>query len=476
MRIQLLSDSEYERLADDVARVLKEVGYFVDHPLVKEKALGAGCRETTKGRVLFSHEQIEELRRKLVRQAAGRMIKPDEQKVAAKDYPALRSGIGNLTPKYYDYRSKMTKAVDTAVFKDMLKFAHAEPRISSITPLARQDGDPRWEQLEDIVLIAELTDKDIGGVDPITPESIPYLAEMAAVLGKPVSFIGSCNCVNPPLRLENRTAEAMLIKSRYHVRSMITTMPALGASGPVDIYGSAVLATAEIVGGLILSYIIDPDAPLMGYVACCQLDMKTGNITSSTSQTVRLDATVYQAMEKCFGGCTAVGGRGYISARTPGLQAVFERFLKARGYSLFVDDGAFGYSGTGNLDNGSVFSPEQYILDLEIMEALNHLMVAPRLPLSGDIVERIKSGVESGGNFMTDDHTLSHFRDELWESFCFGTGSQALSEDVIITKCNTKYMERLASYKPSGHPSKVAQKLREILQRAKTSFSASATR
>lgn len=470
MRIQLLSDGEYERLADDVARVLKEVGYLVDHHLVKEKALGAGCRESAKGRVLFSNGQIEELRRKLSRQAAGGGIKSGERKMAEKDYKALRVGIGNLTPKYYDYSSKTIKAVDTAVFKDLIKFAHAEPRVSSIVPPARQDADPKWEQLEDIVLIAELTDKDIGGIDPITPESIPYLAEMAAVLGKPASFIGSCNCINPPLRLESRTAEAMLLKSRYHVRSMITTMPALGASGPVDIYGSAVLAAAEIVGGLILSYIIDPDAPLMGYVACCQLDMKTGNITSSTTQTVRLDATVYQAMEKCFGGCTAVGGRGYISARVPGLQAVFERFLKARGYSLFVDNGAFGYSGTGNLDNGSVFSPEQYILDLEIMEALNHLMVAPRLPLPGDIVERIKSGVESGGNFMADDHTLSHFRDELKESFCFGATSQALAEDAIIAKCHTKYMERLASYKPSGYPSRVGQQLREILRRAKISF------
>jgi len=56
-------------------------------------------------------------------------------------------------------------------------------------------------------LIAELTDKDIGGTDPIVPEAIPYLAEMAEALGKPMSFIGACNCVNPPLRLERRSAE-----------------------------------------------------------------------------------------------------------------------------------------------------------------------------------------------------------------------------------------------------------------------------
>ncbi|MFH1476344.1 MAG: trimethylamine methyltransferase family protein, partial [Verrucomicrobiota bacterium] len=191
---------------------------------------------------------------------------------------------------------------------------------------------------------------------------------------------------------------------------------------------------------------------------------------SSTTQTVRLDATVYQAMEKCFGGCTLVGGRGYISAKAPGLQAMFERLLKARGYSLFVDNGGFGYGGTGNLENGSVFSPEQYMLDLEIVEALNHLVVAPRLPLPDDIVERIKSGVASGGNFMADDHTLSHFRDELWESFCFGTALKTLTDAEIVEKCHAKYMEAIGSYKPACYPDRIIRQLREILQRAKTSF------
>ncbi len=465
----MLTDGEYERMADEVARVLETVGYLVDHPAVKEKALGAGCRESAKGRVLFSRGQVDELRMRLSRQASAGWMKTTEQKTAGKDYQELRIGLGNLTPKYYDYRSKAIKAIDTAVFKDLVKFAHVEKRVCSIVPPARQDTDPRWEQLEDIVLIAELTDKDIGGVDPITPESIPYLAEMAVVLGKPAGFVGACNCINPPLRLENRTAESMMMKSRYHVCSMITTMPALGVSGPVDIYGSAVLATAEIVGGLILSNIIDPDAPLMGYVACCQLDMKTGNITSSTPQTARLDATVYQAMEKCFGGCTAVGGRGYVSARAPGLQAVCERFIKANGYSLYVDDGAIRYGGTGNLDNGSVFSPEQYVLDMEIMEALNHLNVAPRLPGADGVAGRIAAAVEGGGNFMAEDHTLGHFRDELWDSFCFGTGQRTMAESEIVEKCHQRYEGKIAEYKPAGYPAETVAQLKKILRKVKTS-------
>ena len=98
----------------------------------------------------------------------------------------------------------------------------------------------------------------------------------------------------------------MLQQSRCHATSMITPMPSIGGSGPVDIYGCVILGTAEIVGGLILSMIIDPEAPLLGYIACNQVDMLTGNGTSSTPQTIRVDAGVYQLMEMCFGGGTRV--------------------------------------------------------------------------------------------------------------------------------------------------------------------------
>ena len=260
----------------------------------------------------------------------------------------------------------------------------------------------------------------------------------------------------------------MLQKSRYHVGSLITTMPALGASGPVDIYGSAVLALAEIVGGLILSHIVDPEAPLTGYVASLELDMRTANPSSATSRTVRLDATVHQAMAKCFGGRAQVGGRGYVSAKAPGLQAVLERFLKARGYAALVDDGGFSYSGTGNLDNGSMLSPEQYLLDLDIMEALGELQTAPLIPAEGEVAARLEAAVGNGGNFLTEEHTLEHFRDEVRESLCFNARPQAFLEDAVVEKCHARYRETLAAYKPASHSDQVLRQLRGILRRAKT--------
>lgn len=472
MRTQLFSDSQFDQMADEVEEILREVGYGVDHPVVKAMALSAGCRESAAGRVLFDNRQIDDLRGRLRRQYPPLSPGSPERSLIHPRRP-LKVGFGNLTPKVFDYADDRPKGGDLASFTDLVKFAHMEKRYRNITlPLSRQDVLPSVEQMESLCVLAGLTDKPIGVVDATVPETVPFLAEMGQVLGhKPAEFIGSCNCINPPLRLEARTADTMLQRRRYHSRSMITSMPALGGNGPVDIVGSIILATAEIVGGLILSIIIDSEAPLMGYIASIQVDMRQGNPSSSSPQTVRLDAGVYQLMEKCFGGGTRIGGRSYISARRPGLQAVFERFLKAIGYSALADQHAFFFSGNGNLDNGSMVSPEQALLDMDIAEGMAWLWTAPEVPAPGDAAQRLMDGIENAdGNFMTSEHTLAHYWDEMWESACFPCLGNTRTEKDILDHCHQEYCCRVKQYQPTSYPEPVLKELKRILNKARSAL------
>jgi trimethylamine--corrinoid protein Co-methyltransferase len=466
---QLFSDSQFEQLADDVRRVLAEVGYVVGHEGLRKMALAAGCGESAEGRILFRGHQVAELRDRLREQypppapdaPEAVLIRPREQ---------LRAGIGNITPKLYDHQTGLAQGGALKGLTDVVKFAQMEPRVVSVgIPLSRQDIDPAVEQLDTIVVMAELTDKPISGLDPTVPETMPYLLEMGEALGHTAqSFISPCNCINPPLRLEARTVDVMLARRVFHGKQMMTTMTNIGGTGPVDVYGSVVLATAEIVGGLILAMVLDPDAPLMGYTATTQLDMRTGNITESSPQTVQVDAGVVQLMDRYFGGGTAVGGRGYITARRPGLQALFERFLKAVGYAGLVDGHALHYVGNGNLDNGSMLSVEQYLLDLEVSEALGRLWGAPSVPAAGDAVERIREGVlAAGGNFLAREHTLSHFRDELWDPTYFQRLTDTKTEQTIVNEAHARYRALVDAYEPTSYPDEVLMELRAVLDRAR---------
>ena len=469
MKTALFSESEFDRMAAEVRQVLFDVGYRVDHEGVKQAALKAGCRESTAGRILFCEEQVAELRTRLQRQypppAPGspepNLIHPRRE---------LQTWIGNITPKYYDYARGEAVGGNLAGLREIVKFAHMEPRVAGITlPLSRQDVPPALEQMAGLVEMAKLTSKPLGAIDVTVPEAVPYVAEMGAALGSaPAAFVGACNCINPPLRLEHRTAETMIQRRRYHSTSMITPMPCIGGSGPADICGSIVLGTAEIVGGLILSMVIDPEAPLLGYIACNQVDMLTGNGTSCTPQTVRVDAGVYQLMEHAFGGGTRVGGRSYINARRPGLQAVFERFLKAVGYAALVDRHALHYQANGCLDNGSMSSPEQFLLDVEAFAGLDALWTAPVVPPAGDAAARIRDVVlAGGGDFLGTEHTLGHFRDEIWAALYFQCRTRTRTEQEILDQCHAEYREKVARYQPAAHPPAVVSELERILDKAR---------
>jgi trimethylamine:corrinoid methyltransferase-like protein len=472
MQTALFSNDVFDRMAAEVRQVLFGVGYVVDHPGIREAALRAGCRASPRGRVLFCEEQIQEVRARLLRQyppaAPGGpepgLVHPRRQ---------LRGGIGNLAPKVYDYRRGEAVAGTRDRLIELVKFAQMEPRVSGISlPLSRQDVPPPVEQLAGLVEMAKFTDKRLGALDVTVPEAVPFVAEMGAALGcNPAAFVGSCNCINPPLRLERRTAETMLQRRRYHSMSMITPMPCIGGNAPADIYGSIVQGTAEIVGGLILSVIIDPEAPLLGYIACNQVDMLTGNGTSCTPQTVRVDAGVYQLMEHAFGGGTRVGGRSYINARRPGLQALFERFLKAVGYAGLVDRHALSYAGHGCLDNGSMISPEQFLLDAEVLAGLDELSAAPVVPPPGDAAARIREAVINGdGSFVASEHTLNHYRDEMWAAGYFRCDTHTRGEQDILDQCHAEYRQGIDAYQPASQPAGVLRELERILKRAEAAL------
>ena len=474
MRVNLFSEDQFDQLRGEVVRVLGEVGYHVGHEKLKAMALAGGCRESAQGRVLFAEAQVADLKAKLeeewgptVRLVGAPSNQPVGTAVGLHGRRTLGFGFGNITPRFYSHPRRQAEGGNTLHLMEVTKFAQMDPRVTGLGhAIARQDTPPEIEQLESFLIMARLTDKPLGGSDTVVPESMPYIAAAGEALGyEAADFVGCCNCIIPPLKLEHRTAETMLRRAPYHSRAMMTSMVGIGASSPVDVAGSVVLGTAEIVGGLILAMLMDSQAPLMGYIASTQTDMRVGRITSSSPATVQVDAGVYQLMEARFGGGTRVGGRGYISATHPGLQATFERFLKAVGYAAYVDAGAVSYSGTGNLDNGSVLSPEQLLLDMEIMEGLDRLWDAPTM---GGAAARIRATVlEERGSFLTAEHTLAHHREELWDPRYFRRLVDSRTEAEVLDECHAEYRARVEGYREASHPAEVVRELETIVEEAR---------
>jgi len=457
----IFTNDELDLLARKVRRVLKSLGYCVRHDRLSEFLTRKGLKTSPSGRFRFDDRLIDEF---VAWQS--RRTRPGQAETWTRGQPFRRS-FGNICPKYYDYAAQSAVSARTKHLIDLVKFAHQEPKIESvILPVAVVDVPAPTAPIESFLHMMRLTNKFSYWLDPYGDELVKYLVELSAVFlgdGQADRFVDPCDCINPILRLEDRTAGVMMERAKYNLHSLVTSMPTAGGTAPVTIDGAVIQGTAEIVGGLVIAWLLNPDAAHVGYISSSVMDFASGNITQSSPETVLIDCGVIQLMDHGFGGNTRYGGASFISARRPGLQAVFEKMFKAAAYHRIT--GTFWYAGNGNLDNGSLLSPEQLLIDLDIAESFHH--VQPQQVETEPIEDLIAQMAETeASEFLTTDHTLARFRAAFWQPALFTRGDTR-SESQILEIAHQRFRDTVNQYQGyDGAPTRI-KAVETILARAK---------
>jgi trimethylamine:corrinoid methyltransferase-like protein len=116
----------------------------------------------------------------------------------------------------------------------------------------------------------------------------------------------------------------------------------------------------------------------------------------------------------------------------------------------------------GTLDNGAVGSPTQLMLDIEIrkaeFKARQDIVCDEQSIMYEDLCESIRSG----GEFLTSDHTLEHYK-EMWSSSIFRSDAPSASwpgdERGLLDLCDERWRETVKSYVPPLWP---MEKMKEL--------------
>lgn len=162
-------------------------------------------------------------------------------------------------------------------------------------------------------------------------------------------------------------------------------------------------------------------------------------------------------------------------AQKPGLQAVFENFFGTYNRTLWEGRPDFPYAGMGTLKSGSLGSPTQFMLDMEIRKAQwfdRSVKVDEETIDFAEICERIKGR----SDFLSSEHTMRHFR-KLWTSKLFLSddpyaGAWDGTEKAILDKCEEMWRANLARWQPPVWPEETLKALDALVLRAKKEFSA----
>ena len=181
----------------------------------------------------------------------------------------------------------------------------------------------------------------------------------------------------------------------------------MGATAPSTLAGAFALSNAECLSGLVVSQLCSPGAPVIYSGGCGPMDMQTAMTPYNAPETYlgelagRDMSRFYQLPNYTIGGMT--------DAKLLDEQAAAETAL-----SLFQATivGSNIIHDVGYMDSGLTACWEQIVLGNELIDHLKKYTRGFEIStetLALDILQ----AVGPGGNFLTENHTLRHFRD-IW--------------------------------------------------------------
>ena len=255
-----------------------------------------------------------------------------------------------------------------------------------------------------------------GGGEPVDPkalESLPYVMEMAEVLGRPIRSLPVY--VFSPLKLagESLTA-AMAYESRLDSIG-VSSMPAAGCTAPLRPGEAFALASAEVIGSaLILRQCVK--LSVHWSIGSHAFDLR-GMAMSHGSPEALLFQMASHEVDAYFHGRPwgpAVGNT-HTLAKLPGPQSAAE---KASTMTVGALLGATNFSCAGALSLDEVFSPIQLLADLEIRDHVQRLARGLDTTCDPDAcLADVRAGVAKG--FVGLDRTLDEYRHLYWHPRLF---------------------------------------------------------
>ena len=216
-----------------------------------------------------------------------------------------------------------------------------------------------------------------------------------------------------PLTYAKHTLEVVLLLSAHGIPINFGPMVTMGGTGPATIAGSLAMHNAEMLQGLTLLYLCNPDQPLIYSMHAHSLDMATMYTQYGAPEQALLAVGATQLAKK-YG--FAVAGNVMLSdSNTLDYMAGFEEaattsFALAAGWDML---GFVGYGTIGVVGNGVGHSLEKVIIQDEALSYMKRILSSFDVNEETLGVDLIKD-VGPGGFFSSEEHTVRHMKEEIW--------------------------------------------------------------
>jgi trimethylamine--corrinoid protein Co-methyltransferase len=243
-----------------------------------------------------------------------------------------------------------------------------------------------------------------GSLDAIKMASI--VAGGIDELRKKPRLLGFVNPVSP-LQQSKEMMEGLLTYAEYGQPVIIAPEAQAGATAPATLAGLLAQQNAEILSGVVITQLLNPGSPVLYGAVSTIMDMREGNVALGSVETGLINVAAAQLAR--FYNLPSRGTGGTTEAKVPDIQAGYEKAITLMMASLAGIN--FIYDAAGSLESTLTASFEQVVADNElcgmVARAVRGIDVCEET-LATDIIE----AVGPGGNYLTQKHTVEHFRKE----------------------------------------------------------------
>ena len=188
----------------------------------------------------------------------------------------------------------------------------------------------------------------------------------------------------------------------------IGPMAQMGVSAPATLAGTLAIENAEILAGVCITQLVKPGLPVCYGGICHAFDMQTTQMIFSGPEQALFGVAMTQIGKSH--GLPVYINVGLSDSKRPDAQAGMEA-----GITLMLGAAAgadiFGHMGISGVDQAT--SLDMLILQHEIIRYTNSVMRPLDLSDDAFAVDVIHER-GPGGSFLDTDHTVNHFRRELW--------------------------------------------------------------
>ena len=182
----------------------------------------------------------------------------------------------------------------------------------------------------------------------------------------------------------------------------------MGATGPATVAGAVVLSNAEVLFGVVLTQLIKPGAPVVLKPDTNVFDMRTTQCTyGSPEQNLGKMAMIQLAR---LYNIPIYGLGGGVECKVPDAEAAGQA---AMNMLLNAQAGMTMSQSLGTLSWGLYGSQEMVVICDQIVDMIRRVMDGITINDDTLAVDVIRE-VGYGGSYLDQDHTVQHFRQEMF--------------------------------------------------------------